>query len=126
MKIILTAWKDNRPEHVNLRNVNELYHMLRTKYGDNNVSLCLGRYLGKDEMSVCVNAEHTDVFLLKTMMQRYEQETALLVWSNVGEFYQPRGHNGAAALTIKWSKEKPEGDYTYILKTGEYLYVVPS
>ena len=122
MKIILTAWKDSRPEHVNLRNVTELYNMLRTKYGDNNVSLCLG----KDEMSVCVNAEHTDVFLLKTMMQRYEQETVLLLWGHVGEFYQPRGHNGAAALTIKWTKEKPEGDYTYILKTGEYLYVVPS
>jgi len=126
MKIILTAWKDNRPEHVNLRNVNELYHMLRTKYGDANVSMCLGVYLGKNELSVCVEADHTDTFLLKTMMQRYEQETALLVWHNVGEFYQPNKHNGAAALTIKWSKEKPEGDYTYILKTGEYLYVIPS
>lgn len=82
--------------------------------------------MGKDELSVCVEADHTDTYLLKTMMQRYAQETVLLVWNNVGEFYQPSRHNGAAALTIKWSKEKPEGDYTYILKTGEYLYVVPS
>lgn len=124
MKIILTAWKDNRPEYVNLRNVTELYNMLRTKYGDTNVSLCLGRYMSKDELSVCVEADATDTFLLKTMMQRYEQESALLIWHNVGEFYQPNKHNSAAALTIEYTKERPVGDYTYFLKTGEYLHVV--
>jgi len=125
MKIILSAFRKDLPEHVNLRNHTELYNILRMKYGK--VLCCVGSYMGDMELSVLIEVAAPNLAHIKVLMERYQQETCLFIWNDsVAEFYQPNKSFDTSSKMHNVSIHDecmPIGDYTLVLKTKEYIYV---
>jgi hypothetical protein len=94
------------------------------KYG--NVFCCVGSYMGDMELSVLIEVAAPNLAHIKVLMERYGQETCLLIWNDsVADFYQPnKSFDAQAAMFNVEVRATPKlGDYTRVLKTKEYIYV---